>query len=55
MSADPTPLELLRDTFGFDSFRPGQAAVIEHLLAGHSAAAVFPTGSGKSRRRSGSC
>ena len=48
MSADPTPLELLRDTFGFDSFRPGQAAVIEHLLAGHSAAAVFPTGSGKS-------
>ncbi len=34
--------------FGFDDFRPGQEAVIDHLLAGHSAAAVFPTGGGKS-------
>ena len=40
--------ELLRQHFGFDSFRTGQREVIENLLAGHSAAAVFPTGSGKS-------
>ncbi|MEI6386029.1 MAG: ATP-dependent DNA helicase RecQ [Spirochaetota bacterium] len=40
--------ELLRVKFGFDDFRPGQAQVIGHLLAGSSAAAVFPTGSGKS-------
>lgn len=38
----------LKEYFGFDHFRPGQAEVIEHLLAGRSAAAVFPTGSGKS-------
>ena len=40
--------DLLRDHFGFDSFREGQREVIENLLAGRSAAAVFPTGSGKS-------
>ena len=39
---------LLRERFGFDAFRPGQAEVIGHLLAGRSAAAVFATGSGKS-------
>lgn len=41
---------LLRDVFGFESFRTGQEAVIEALL-GHppeSALAVFPTGGGKS-------
>lgn len=38
----------LRERFGFDEFRLGQEEVIEHLLAGHSAAAVFPTGGGKS-------
>jgi ATP-dependent DNA helicase RecQ len=43
-----TPAEVLRQTFGFEQFRPGQREVIEHLLAGRSAAAVFPTGSGKS-------
>ncbi|HJT33194.1 MAG TPA: ATP-dependent DNA helicase RecQ, partial [Pirellulales bacterium] len=40
--------DLLRQQFGFNEFRPGQAEVIEHLLAGRSAAAVFPTGGGKS-------
>jgi len=39
---------LLRERFGFSGFRPGQAEVIAQLLAGHSALAVFPTGSGKS-------
>ncbi|MFW5920943.1 MAG: RecQ family ATP-dependent DNA helicase, partial [Polyangiales bacterium] len=39
---------LLRERFGFEEFRPGQREVIEHLLAGRPAAAVFPTGSGKS-------
>jgi ATP-dependent DNA helicase RecQ len=43
-----TPDEILRDRFGLPGFRPGQQAVIEHLLAGRSAAAVFPTGGGKS-------
>jgi ATP-dependent DNA helicase RecQ len=39
---------VLRERFGFEAFRPGQEAVIGHLLAGRSALAVFPTGSGKS-------
>src|SRR5689334_2726430 len=38
----------LKTHFGFDTFRPGQERVIEALVAGNSAAAVFPTGSGKS-------
>src|SRR5437867_2120412 len=41
-------LQLLRERFGFQTFRSGQEAVIGHLLAGRSALAVFPTGSGKS-------
>jgi ATP-dependent DNA helicase RecQ len=40
--------DVLRQRFGFSEFRPGQEAVIGHLLGGKSAAAVFPTGSGKS-------
>jgi len=40
--------DVLQQRFGFSEFRPGQEAVIGHLLAGKSAAAVFPTGSGKS-------
>jgi ATP-dependent DNA helicase RecQ len=39
---------LLGERFGLSGFRPGQAAVIAALLAGRSALAVFPTGSGKS-------
>ena len=38
----------LQQYFGFTSLRPGQQPVIETLLAGRSAAAIFPTGSGKS-------
>jgi ATP-dependent DNA helicase RecQ len=40
--------ETLHTTFGYRDFRPGQEEVIGHLLAGHSAVAVFPTGAGKS-------
>ena len=40
--------DVLRCVFGFDKFRPGQEEVIEVLLAGRSALAIFPTGSGKS-------
>jgi ATP-dependent DNA helicase RecQ len=40
--------DALRTHFGFEEFRPGQQAVIEYLMAGRSAAAVFPTGGGKS-------
>jgi ATP-dependent DNA helicase RecQ len=43
-----SPDEILRSTFGFSGFREGQRAVIDALLGGHSALAVFPTGAGKS-------
>ncbi len=38
----------LQQHFGFSELLPGQQAVIQHLLDGHSAAAIFPTGGGKS-------
>ncbi|MBX7209632.1 MAG: RecQ family ATP-dependent DNA helicase [Verrucomicrobiaceae bacterium] len=38
----------LRRHFGHESFRDGQRAVIEALIAGRSALAIFPTGGGKS-------
>lgn len=42
------PLRILNDRFRLDAFRPGQEAVIDALLAGRSALAIFPTGGGKS-------
>lgn len=39
---------VLKERFGFSGFKPGQEQVIASLLAGRSAAAIFPTGSGKS-------
>lgn len=41
-------LQTLKKTFGFDSFRNGQGEVISRVLSGQSAAAIFPTGAGKS-------
>lgn len=38
----------LRERFGHDAFRPGQRRIVEILLEGRSALAVFPTGGGKS-------
>ncbi|WP_296744325.1 DNA helicase RecQ [Mesorhizobium sp.] len=39
---------VLKDVFGFDDFRPGQAAVMDTLLSGRHVLAVMPTGAGKS-------
>jgi ATP-dependent DNA helicase RecQ len=38
----------LKKFFGFSSFLKGQEDVISRILAGQSAAAIFPTGAGKS-------
>ncbi|STQ91024.1 RecQ family ATP-dependent DNA helicase [Iodobacter fluviatilis] len=40
--------EQLQHYFGFSQFRNGQREVVEALTDGHSAMAIFPTGSGKS-------
>lgn len=42
------PQQILKDVFGYDSFRPGQGEVVDALLAGEHVLAVMPTGSGKS-------
>ena len=42
------PLDVLREVFGYEAFRPGQLRVIEAVLAGHDCIAVMPTGAGKS-------
>ncbi|MFW6200318.1 MAG: RecQ family ATP-dependent DNA helicase [Gemmatimonadota bacterium] len=44
----PDPEKVLRDVFGFDSFRPGQRTVIDAVLEGRDCIAVMPTGAGKS-------
>src|ERR671923_2826901 len=43
-----TPAYILKNTFGYDTFRPLQFEVIENVLAGHDTLAVMPTGGGKS-------
>jgi ATP-dependent DNA helicase RecQ len=42
------PLGVLREVFGFDSFRGQQLAIIEHVIAGDDAIVLMPTGGGKS-------
>ncbi|CCN47072.1 putative ATP-dependent DNA helicase recQ [Vibrio nigripulchritudo MADA3029] len=45
---DQAVRQSLQQVFGFDSLRNGQEEVVTHILQGHSSAAIFPTGSGKS-------
>ena len=40
--------DTLQQVFGYPQFRLGQEAAVSAVLAGRSAAAIFPTGSGKS-------
>ncbi|MGR5239124.1 RecQ family ATP-dependent DNA helicase [Vibrio alfacsensis] len=40
--------QTLQSVFGFDCLRAGQQPVIDAVMNGYSAAAIFPTGSGKS-------
>ena len=42
------PKRILKDTFGYDSFRPGQEKIINLALSGKNALAIMPTGGGKS-------
>ena len=40
--------DVLRQTFGYPDFRPGQEEIVDALLAGRNVLAVMPTGAGKS-------
>jgi len=39
---------ILQKRFGFSQFKPGQRRVVDKIMAGESAAAIFSTGAGKS-------
>ncbi len=43
-----TPLEILREYWGYDSFRPKQQEIVEAALDGRDVLAILPTGGGKS-------
>ena len=44
----PDTSALLKSTFGFDAFRPGQAEIVEAVASGKNVLAIMPTGGGKS-------
>ncbi len=47
-AARPKPQSVLEHVFGYPSFRPGQAEIIETVLAGRDCVGIMPTGAGKS-------
>ena len=48
MTDQVAALGALKRYFGYDSFRPGQAGLVDAILAGRDVLGVMPTGAGKS-------
>src|SRR6186997_3457589 len=47
-AARTDPARVLKQTFGYDEFRPGQRQIIDAVLEGRDCIALMPTGAGKS-------
>ncbi|SNZ04316.1 ATP-dependent DNA helicase, RecQ-like [Terribacillus aidingensis] len=45
---EATAQQILKDYYGYDTFRTGQADVIEYVMQHHNTLAIMPTGGGKS-------
>ncbi|OAV52504.1 ATP-dependent DNA helicase RecQ [Rhizobium sp. WYCCWR10014] len=48
LSSGRSPLDILKQVYGYSSFRGKQQQVVEHLVSGGDAVVLFPTGAGKS-------
>lgn len=48
MHAVKSPQEVLKQIYGYDTFRPGQKQIIESLISGQDTLVLMPTGGGKS-------
>ena len=44
----PTAQDILKQYFGYDSFRPGQDRLVQSILSGRDTLGIMPTGAGKS-------
>lgn len=40
--------DILKQVFGYSTFRPGQEEIVEHVIAGKDGLVIMPTGGGKS-------
>ena len=47
-SSGRSPLAILKQVYGYSSFRGKQQQVVEHVVSGGDAVVLFPTGAGKS-------
>ena len=45
---DMTPKDILKEYWGYDSFRPKQEDIVNAALDGRDVLAILPTGGGKS-------